>query len=279
MVRFHFHPTIWLNEHLEISGLFGLVSSQNAAKKMKVFALSPARCRRMLCELHEHLQLPVESFAVLLGVPLVTLRKWMSGERNPCGASKRLIWLLHCAQFDPSALRKLDGWLKWAGNHKAALERCIEDRRRPADSAAVGKPPAKVPGCTRLNTIQIRKLRSLATLGEHLGSDIHYIGIAILVVAAENIRQSIEDCEACLALDGLDLETRLQLLSLKGEFIGQQLAIAKQMLELKRDRFATPDDVPPRQTSFRPREQVFPATPSQVNSDGSRQEAASSDGG
>jgi hypothetical protein len=214
----------------------------------------------MLCELQEHLRLPMEGFAAMFGVPLVTMRKWLSGERHPSGAAKRLIWLLHCAQFDPSVLRKLDGWLKWAGSNKKGLDRFIEGRPRTAESVTIGSAPATEMGCNRRKANQIRKLRSLATLGRYFGGDIYYIGITLLVAAAENVRQSLKDCEACLAVDGLDLERMLQLMDVKGDFIAQQLAISRTMLDWKRDKFPPTDVMPPSQASFGPGEQVFPAT-------------------
>ena len=200
MVRIHFQPTIWVTEDLEIS-TFGLVSSQANADATRVFAPSPARCRRMLCDLHEHLQLPIESFAAMCGVPRITMRKWLSGERNPSGAAKRLIWVLHCAIFDPRALRKLDGWLKWAGSDKEALEQFIEDRSQPVESTS-RTPPWKEPSHDT-REIRNRRLQQAAKVGQHLGPDIPQIGMTMLVEVAEKVRQSIAECDACLAREGL----------------------------------------------------------------------------
>ena len=258
-IRVHFCPTIWTNEQLEISGLFGLVSTRNAAKEMRIFAPSPARCRKMLSEIREQLRLPVESLAMLLGTPLVTVRKWLNGERNPSGAAKRLIWLIHCAQFKPSVLRKMDGWTKWAASHQAALERFTADRKGPAELAAVVAASSKEREFHVPKAIRVRRAQSVAKLGEHLGGDVRHIGTALIVFGAMQVGQSLKECEQCFSQEGLDLETKLKLLDLKTALLGQQLSLAKTMMDWRRGKFG-PTDAMPRQPTFAPGERVFPAT-------------------
>lgn len=254
VVRIAFQKTIWLSEDLEVAGVFGVASSSNAAKQMKALAPSAARCRGMLAELHRHLQLPAESFAAVLGAPKATLRKWLSGERQPSGAAKRLIWLLHSARFDPSILRKLDGWLMWGGSPKEALERIVEDR---TSAVAADTPPAKE---LSRNGPSVQTRKSLATFGELLDGDIYHIGIAMIVAAADSVRRSLNECEESIGRCDLDLKTKLRILDLKSAFVAQEMSLAETMLDWKRGRFPPTDDNSRRQPSFAPHEQVYPAT-------------------
>lgn len=214
----------------------------------------------MLTEIRERLQLPVESLAMLFGTPLITVRKWLNGERKPSGAAKRLIWMIHCAMFNPSVLRKLDGWVKWAGSHKQALERVIENCMQPADSTAIIATPTEESSRHVPKTIRIRRLESVAKLGDYLGGDIHHIGAAMVVLGAMQVGQSLQECNACLSLDGLDFQTKLRLLDLKAGLIDQQLTISRTLLDWKRGKFPPPDDMPLKQPAFGPGEQAFPAT-------------------
>lgn len=258
MVRIRFQPTIWINGRLEISGIFGLVSSANASKQAKNLAPSAARCRRMLGELHKHFQLPAESFAGLLGLPKITMRKWLNGERQLSAAAKRLVWVLHCAVFDPSVLGKLDGWLNWSGSIKKALEG-VADLTGTADSGAAGTPPAKEVSRNGPN-VQTRKLRSVVKRGELMEGDLHHIGIVMLVAAVDSIRRSLDECDESIGRCDLDLETKLKVLDLKSVFVAQQMSLAETLLDWKRGRFPPTDDNPRRQPSFAPRERVYPAT-------------------
>lgn len=131
----------------------------------------------------------------------------------------------------------------------------LRDRTGTADAGAVGTPPAKENG----PSVQTRKLRSVAKLGELLDGDIHHIGIALLAASAEKICQSLNDCDESLGLDGLDLKTKLRILDLKSAFVAQEMSLAETLLDWKRGRFPPSDDNPRRQPSFAPREQVFPA--------------------
>jgi DNA-binding XRE family transcriptional regulator len=55
----------------------------------------PAEIRQMLLELRQHCGWTQAYLASVLGVPKVTLRRWESSERNPCGTARKLIWLVH----------------------------------------------------------------------------------------------------------------------------------------------------------------------------------------
>ncbi len=67
----------------------------------------------MLGELRADLELPVAGLAAVLGVPRITLRRWMNGTRQPSGAARRLVWLLHTAQRSPDTLKQPSAWLAW----------------------------------------------------------------------------------------------------------------------------------------------------------------------
>lgn len=262
MVQVRFQPTLWIDERLEISGLSPLIAGQHSAKRTRGLAPSAQQCRKMLCEIREHLRLPSERIASLLGVPLGTLRTWLGGERNPSGAAKRLIWTLHCALFSPAALRKLDSWLGWAKIPEGAVRRVIDDWDERTGSSDVGNPPRNQIVRNGSGGIKVRKLRNVAKFGQTLGHDIRYIGIFLLVQASAKVSESIADCEARIAEDGLDLKTKIRLTDLKIALIDQQLSIAHEMLELKRELARNPPvgrKTRRRRRSFSPGEKVVPA--------------------
>ncbi len=49
----------------------------------------------------------------MLGVPLGTLRRWEEGVRQPSGAAKRVIWLLHGWFCEPNQPRNPMSFLSW----------------------------------------------------------------------------------------------------------------------------------------------------------------------
>jgi DNA-binding transcriptional regulator YiaG len=61
----------------------------------RLLAPTKTDIQTLLLELRNNLQLPETTLAAILGVPLITLRKWLSGKRSPCSAAKKLIWLTH----------------------------------------------------------------------------------------------------------------------------------------------------------------------------------------
>jgi DNA-binding transcriptional regulator YiaG len=69
-----------------------------------VGALAPdiEAIRQMLIELRMKMKWPRHFAAVVLGVPASTLAKWETGKRNPSGAAKKLIFLLHALVVDES---------------------------------------------------------------------------------------------------------------------------------------------------------------------------------
>ena len=61
----------------------------------RLFAPDREMVRGMLVKLRNQLRWSEDFAAAAIGVPTVTLRKWESGERNPSGAARKLIWFLH----------------------------------------------------------------------------------------------------------------------------------------------------------------------------------------
>lgn len=56
---------------------------------------APEEVRQMLLQIRQERRWPHAYMAAVLGVSKEVLRKWLSGERHPTGAAKKLIWLLH----------------------------------------------------------------------------------------------------------------------------------------------------------------------------------------
>ncbi|MDA1277839.1 MAG: hypothetical protein O2960_27905 [Verrucomicrobia bacterium] len=261
MVQVRFQPTIWVNERLEIAGLFRLVTSQHSAKRTKVLAPSPARCRKMLCEVREHLRIPVEALAALLGLPLATLRKWFEGKRSPSGSGRRLIWLMHSSFFHPAALRNLDSWLGWEESPEKVANVLDQDQNEAVCSLDSGHPSRNQIVRNGSGCIKVRNIRNVEQLGQYLSQDIRYVGITLLVQASVKVSESIADCDARIADNCLDIKTKLRFMDLKIGLINQQLSIAHEMLELKRELARNPPvfcKTRRRRRSFSPGEKVVP---------------------
>lgn len=90
-----------------------LPSGEYMQASNQLFQPGPEELRRMLAEIRNELGLSISMLGAVLGAPRVTVRKWFSGERNPTGASRRLIWLLHTRLFAPDVLEEPGAWLKW----------------------------------------------------------------------------------------------------------------------------------------------------------------------
>ena len=69
----------------------------------------------MLLKLRKDFGWPQEHLAAVLGVPKVTLRRWESGERQPSGGAKKIIWLLHTLYFAPERVRNDFDLATWGG--------------------------------------------------------------------------------------------------------------------------------------------------------------------
>lgn len=69
------------------------------------FAPSAPEVRKVLLQLRGDLRWPRSMLAAFLGVSRDVVRRWETGERNPSGAARRLIWLLHLLVICPEKLR------------------------------------------------------------------------------------------------------------------------------------------------------------------------------
>lgn len=75
---------------------------------------TPTETREMLFTLRKRLGTTTAGLGAVLGVPLATVRKWLSGERNPSGAGRRVIWILYTATVSPKTLAEPGAWLGWS---------------------------------------------------------------------------------------------------------------------------------------------------------------------
>lgn len=75
------------------------IDGEVLVKLSRLFAPTPNEIRVMLGDFAQRLKWPRSAVAAFLGVPVVTVRKWERGERNPCAAARKLIWLLHRLSF------------------------------------------------------------------------------------------------------------------------------------------------------------------------------------
>jgi len=68
-------------------------------------APSGGDARGILLRLRSELRWPRSMLAAFLGVSREVLRRWETGERNPSGAARRLIWLLDLLVRQPDKLK------------------------------------------------------------------------------------------------------------------------------------------------------------------------------
>lgn len=69
------------------------------------FAPTASESRDSLLRLRGELHWSRSALAAFMGVPKDTLRRWETGQRNPCGAARRLIWLLSVLACQPEKLK------------------------------------------------------------------------------------------------------------------------------------------------------------------------------
>jgi hypothetical protein len=69
------------------------------------FAPGAADVRQILLRLRGQLHWPRSMLAAFMGVSRDVVRRWETGERNPCGAARRLIWLLDMLVRRPEKLQ------------------------------------------------------------------------------------------------------------------------------------------------------------------------------
>jgi DNA-binding transcriptional regulator YiaG len=69
--------------------------------------------REMLIRQRRELRWSRSTQAGFLGVSRHVIRRWETGERNPSGAARRLIWLVNKLMADPKSLRHAFDFIYW----------------------------------------------------------------------------------------------------------------------------------------------------------------------
>ena len=87
--------------------------------------------RQMLIQLRTHFKWSQAYAAAVFGVPKATVRAWERAERNPSGAARKLIWLIHTWFFKTVPLRNSRDISSWGGKFgKCDMERDLEELSR-----------------------------------------------------------------------------------------------------------------------------------------------------
>jgi DNA-binding transcriptional regulator YiaG len=73
-------------------------------KLARLLAPGVNESRQTLVELRQKLGWSRAQLASFLGVGKHTLRRWETGQRNPCRAARKLIWLTHSFITQPQRL-------------------------------------------------------------------------------------------------------------------------------------------------------------------------------
>jgi DNA-binding transcriptional regulator YiaG len=77
------------------------------------FAPTAKEARVTLFRLRQKLRWSRTTMAAFLGVSQSVLRRWETGERNPSGAARRLIWLLNLLATEPDSLKNAMDLILW----------------------------------------------------------------------------------------------------------------------------------------------------------------------
>lgn len=76
--------------------------------------------RKLLLELRSKLRWPRSGLAAFMGVSRDVVRRWETGQRNPSGAARRLIWLLHVLATKPEKLKDGADLIFWGKGEELA---------------------------------------------------------------------------------------------------------------------------------------------------------------
>ncbi len=76
--------------------------------------------RMRLIRLRQKLRWSRAGMAAYLGVDRSVLRRWETGERNPSGAARRLIWLLDVLAHEPDKLKSAVDFFVWGRGEELA---------------------------------------------------------------------------------------------------------------------------------------------------------------
>jgi DNA-binding XRE family transcriptional regulator len=79
------------------------------------FAPAAGEGRAMLVQLRGELRWSRAMLAAFMGVSRDVVRRWETGERNPSGAARRLIWLLLMLAKEPDSLKSAMDLIFWGG--------------------------------------------------------------------------------------------------------------------------------------------------------------------
>jgi DNA-binding transcriptional regulator YiaG len=77
------------------------------------FAPTAKEARVTLFRLRQKLRWSRTSMAAFLGISQSVLRRWETGERNPSGAARRLIWLMDLLAREPDTLKTAFDLFVW----------------------------------------------------------------------------------------------------------------------------------------------------------------------
>lgn len=97
------------------------VSGEAFSIIQRCMAPSSEEIRDLLLNLRDRMQWSRSMLAAMLGIGCETLRRWESGERNPSGAARRLIWLMDLLLCHPEKLNNGLDLIVW-GKREELIE-------------------------------------------------------------------------------------------------------------------------------------------------------------
>lgn len=98
------------------------------------FAPSAAKSRRLLVELRQKLNWSRPQLSAFMGVSLQVVRSWECGTRQPTGAARRLVWLLHLLAHNPDGLKSAIDLIFWGRSEEMATYGAKLTEKSPAAS-------------------------------------------------------------------------------------------------------------------------------------------------
>lgn len=104
------------------------ISGEGFSILQRCMGPSSEEVRDLVLELRDRLKWSRSMLAAMLGVGCDTLRRWETGERNPSGAARRLIWLMHLLLTSPEKLNNGLDLIVWGKREEIlAFNKLLEE--------------------------------------------------------------------------------------------------------------------------------------------------------
>lgn len=162
-------------------------------------------------------------------------------------------------------------------NHPPVEDSQIDLPATVAEPGQVGVPPFRPSAISKrqaeaaaralgLSVVKIKRLAASKELGAWVSQlGVVKIGRTMLAMTADQLQETIAQCDKFLAEEGTDPELRAQVIQTKKELLGQYITVANSMIKSAQVDASDGADASLSAMPFMPGQIVIPATNAQVN--------------